>query len=163
MENGWHGNLVPSLAEDWSTSKFDGRLVTRFVRVLNGRCGRWRTRRSNCSRLWLVWNTLLIKIRRTSISSGLNQRLWWLCKENYRLQTSWCCDDYTLQYTLNKTWNFLNSKTTNGILFPIAQTWRVKAMILVNQTMKSTCNGPFLLNLLHQNHPLYWKDRQLLG
>ena len=28
-------------------------------------------------------------------------------------------DDYTLQYTLNKPETFWNSKTTNGILFPI--------------------------------------------
>ena len=59
-------------------------------------------------------------------------------------------DDYTLQYTLNKPETFWNSKTTNGILFPISTDFlksKGDDFGQPNDVKSILANGPFLLEI----------------
>ena len=76
-------------------------------------------------------------------------------------------DDQTLEYTLNQPETFWNSKTTNGVLFPISteflkskgdefgQPGNVKSILF---------NGPFLLkSITSKSEITFEKNEELLG
>ncbi len=81
--------------------------------------------------------------------------------ENPPRLVSWCqsCWWILLEYTLNKPETFWNSKTTNGILFPISTEF-LKSKGDIWSTKRCEINpyhGPFLLKSITSNHLLYLK------
>ncbi len=125
MENDKYGNLVPSLAEDWSVSK-DGLTYTYKIRKgvkwydADGEergevtakdfvTGLKHAADKKSEELPLVQGSI----------KGLDDYVQGKTTDFSQVGVK-AVDDYTLQYTLNKPETFWNSKTTNGILFPIS-------------------------------------------
>ena len=80
-------------------------------------------------------------------------------------------DDYTLQYTLNKPETFWNSKTTNGILFPISTEFlksKGDDFGQPNDVKSILANGPFLLksitsksSVVFEKNDNYWDKKNV--
>jgi oligopeptide transport system substrate-binding protein len=80
-------------------------------------------------------------------------------------------DDYTLEYTLNKPETFWNSKTTNGILFPISTEFlksKGDDFGQPNDVKSILANGPFLLksitsksSVVFEKNDNYWDKKNV--
>ena len=153
LENDKYGNLVPSIAEDWSVSK-DGLTYTYKIRKgvkwydADGEehgevtahdfvTGLKHAADKKSESLPLVKDSI----------KGLKDYSEGKISDFSEVGVK-AVDDYTLEYTLNQPETFWNSKTTNGVLFPIStdflkskgdefgQPGNVKSILF---------NGPFLL------------------
>lgn len=153
LENDKYGNLVPSIAEDWSVSK-DGLTYTYKIRKgvkwydADGEehgevtahdfvTGLKHAADKKSESLPLVKDSI----------KGLKDYSEGKISDFSEVGVK-AIDDYTLEYTLNQPETFWNSKTTNGVLFPISteflkskgdefgQPGNVKSILF---------NGPFLL------------------
>ena len=124
METDKYGNLVPSLAEDWTVSK-DGLTYTYKLR----KDAKWYTSEGE----------EYAEVKAEDFVTGLKHAVDAKSEALYLVQNSVkgldayvkgedkdfshvgikALDDHTIQYTLAKPESFWNSKTTMGILFPI--------------------------------------------
>ena len=124
LENDRYGNLVPSLAKDWTVSK-DGLTYTYKLRddvywyTADGEeyakvtaqdfvTGLKHAADSKANALYVVQDSV----------KGLKDYLDGKVKDFSEVGVK-ALDKYTVQYTLNKPESFWNSKTTYGILFPV--------------------------------------------
>lgn len=124
LENDKYGNLIPSLAEDWTVSE-DGLVYTYKLR----KDAKWYTSEgeeygavtaqdfvtgikhaveAKSEGLFLIQNSIkgldaFVKGETTDFNTVGVKAL----------------DDYTVQYTLERPESFWNSKTTSGVLFPV--------------------------------------------
>lgn len=152
LENDRYGNLVPSLAEDWTVSK-DGLTYTYKLR----KGAKWYTSEgeeyaevkaqdfvtglkhaadSNSDALPIVQSSI----------KGLDAYVKGESKDFSTVGVK-AIDDYTVQYTLNQPESYWNSKTTMGILFPINEEF-LKSSGKDFGTVKPSgilYNGPYFL------------------
>ncbi|MEW4355229.1 peptide ABC transporter substrate-binding protein [Streptococcus pneumoniae] len=152
LENDQYGNLVPSLAEDWSVSK-DGLTYTYKLR----KDAKWYTSEgeeyadvkaqdfvtglkhaidSKSEALYIVEDSI----------KGLKDYAEGKNKDFSSVGVK-AVDDYTVEYTLNAPETYWNSKTTMGILFPINEEFLTsKGKDFGSaKTDSILSNGPYLL------------------
>lgn len=124
LENDKYGNLIPSLAEDWTVSE-DGLVYTYKLR----KDAKWYTSEgeeygavtahdfvtgikhaveSKSEGLFLIQNSIK---GLDAYSKGETT--------DFKTVGVKALDDYTVQYTLERPESFWNSKTTSGVLFPV--------------------------------------------
>ncbi|MCE2075667.1 peptide ABC transporter substrate-binding protein [Streptococcus thermophilus] len=156
MEADKYGNLVPSVAEDWSVSK-DGLTYTYKIRkgvkwyTSDGEeyadvtakdfvTGLKHAADAKSGALYLVQDSI----------AGLSDYLSGANKDFSNVGVK-AIDDYTLQYTLKKPEPYWNSKTTYGVLFPVNEDFlKNKGKDFGKSTDPTSIlyNGPFLLKSL---------------
>ena len=153
LENDRYGNLVPSIAEDWTVSK-DGLTYTYKLR----KDAKWYTSEgeeyadvkaadfvaglkyaadNKSDAIYLVQDSV----------KGLNAYLNGDDKDFSHVGVK-ALDDYTVQYTLEKPETFWNSKTTMGILAPVNEEFvKSKGNDFAKATDPTSIlyNGPYLL------------------
>ena len=124
LENDNHGNLVPSLAEDWSVSN-DGLTYTYKLR----KDAKWFTADGEeyapvkaqdfvTGIKYAVDNkSQAIDLIQNSIK-GLNDYITGADSDFSKVGVK-AIDDHTVEYTLTRPEPYWNSKTTNSILFPV--------------------------------------------
>lgn len=156
MEADKYGNLVPSVAEDWSVSQ-DGLTYTYKIRkgvkwyTSDGEeyadvtakdfvTGLKHAADSKAGALYLVQDSI----------AGLSDYLSGANKDFSNVGVK-AIDDYTLQYTLKKPEPYWNSKTTYGLLFPVNEDFlKNKGKDFGKSTDPTSIlyNGPYLLKAL---------------
>lgn len=156
METDKYGNLVPSVAEDWSVSQ-DGLTYTYKIRkgvkwyTSDGEeyadvtakdfvTGLKHAADSKAGALYLVQDSI----------AGLSDYLSGANKDFSKVGVK-AIDDHTLQYTLKRPEPYWNSKTTYGLLFPVnADFLKTKGKDFGKSTDPTSIlyNGPFLLKSL---------------
>ena len=156
MEADKYGNLVPSVAEDWSVSQ-DGLTYTYKIRkgvkwyTSDGEeyadvtakdfvTGLKHAADSKAGALYLVQDSI----------AGLSDYLSGANKDFSNVGVK-AIDDYTLQYTLKKPEPYWNSKTTYGLLFPVNEDFlKNKGKDFGKSTDPTSIlyNGPYLLKSL---------------
>lgn len=152
LENDRYGNLVPSIAEDWSVSQ-DGLTYTYKLRDN----AKWYTSDgeeyanvtahdfvtglkyaadNKSDALYLVQNSV----------KGLDDYVTGKTKDFSTVGVK-AVDDYTLEYTLNQPESFWNSKTTTTILAPVNQEFLQSAGSDFGAVRPSGLlyNGPYIL------------------
>lgn len=152
LENDEYGNLVPSIAEDWTVSK-DGLTYTYKLR----KDAKWYT--SDGEEYAEVKaqdfvaglkhaadeNSEALPIVQSSIK-GLDAYVKGESKDFSTVGVK-AVDDHTVEYTLNQPESYWNSKTTMGILFPINEDF-LKSQGKDFGTVKPSSilyNGPYVL------------------
>ena len=152
LENDKYGNLVPSIAEDWTVSK-DGLTYTYKLR----KDAKWYT--SDGEEYAEVKaqdfvaglkhaadeNSEALPIVQSSIK-GLDAYVKGESKDFSTVGVK-AVDDHTVEYTLNQPESYWNSKTTMGILFPINEDF-LKSQGKDFGTVKPSSilyNGPYVL------------------
>ena len=171
LENDRYGNLVPSMAEDWSVSK-DGLIYTYKIR----QDAKWYTSEGE----------EYAPVKAQDFVTGLKYATDKKSQALYLVQDSIkgldayakgenkdfsqvgikALDDQTVQYTLNKPESFWNSKTTMGVLAPVNEEFlNSKGDDFAKATDPSSIlyNGPYLLKSLvakssveFAKNPNYW-------
>jgi len=153
LENDNYGNLVPSMAEDWTVSQ-DGLTYTYTLR----KDAKWYTSEGEeyadvtakdfvaglkyaadhkSETMYLVQNSI----------KGLDDYVNGKTKDFSTVGVK-ALDDHTVQYTLNEPESFWNSKTTMGILYPVNEEFVTSKGDKFAQSTDPTSllyNGPFLL------------------
>lgn len=156
LENDKYGNLIPSLAEDWSVSA-DGLTYTYKLR----KGAKWYTSDgeeyaevkaqdfvdglkhaadSKSEAIYLVQNSV----------AGLDDYIKGGNKDFSKVGVK-AIDDYTVQYTLSQAESFWNSKTTMGILYPVNGEFlksKGDQFGSANDVSSILYNGPFILKNL---------------
>ena len=171
LENDKYGNLIPSMAEDWSVSK-DGLTYTYKIR----QDAKWYTSEgeeyapvkaqdfvtglkyaadNKSEALYLVQDSI----------KGLDAYVKGEVKDFSEVGIK-AIDDQTVQYTLNKPESFWNSKTTMGVLAPVNEEFLTsKGSDFAKATDPSSIlyNGPYLLKSIvtksaveFAKNPNYW-------
>ena len=171
LENDKYGNLIPSLAEDWSVSK-DGLTYTYTIR----KDAKWYTSEGE----------EYAPVKAQDFVTGLKYATDKKSEALYLVQDSIkgldayakgenkdfsqvgikALDDQTIQYTLNKPESFWNSKITMGVLAPVNEEFlNSKGDDFAKATDPSSLlyNGPYLLKSLvtkssveFVKNPNYW-------
>ena len=171
LENDKYGNLVPSMAEDWSVSK-DGLTYTYKIR----QDAKWYTSEGE----------EYAPVKAQDFVTGLKYAADKKSEALYLVQDSIkgldayakgenkdfsqvgikAIDDQTVQYTLNKPESFWNSKTTMGVLAPVNEEFlNSKGDDFAKATDPSSIlyNGPYLLKSIvtksaveFAKNPNYW-------
>ena len=171
LENDRYGNLVPSMAEDWSVSQ-DGLTYTYTIR----KDAKWYTAEGE------EYADVKAKDFVTGLKYAADQKSdgLYLVQESIKGLDAYvkgeikdfaevgikAIDDYTIQYTLNKPESFWNSKTTMGVLAPVNEEFlNSKGEDFGKATDPSSIlyNGPYLLKSLvtkssveFEKNPNYW-------
>ena len=171
LENDRYGNLVPSMAEDWSVSQ-DGLTYTYTIR----KDAKWYTAEGE------EYADVKAKDFVTGLKYAADQKSdgLYLVQESIKGLDAYvkgeikdfaevgikAIDDYTVQYTLNKPESFWNSKTTMGVLAPVNEEFlNSKGEDFGKETDPSSIlyNGPYLLKSLvtkssveFEKNPNYW-------
>ena len=171
LENDRYGNLVPSMAEDWSVSQ-DGLTYTYTIR----KDAKWYTAEGE------EYADVKAKDFVTGLKYAADQKSdgLYLVQESIKGLDAYvkgeikdfaevgikAIDDYTIQYTLNKPESFWNSKTTMGVLAPVNEEFlNSKGEDFGKATEPSSIlyNGPYLLKSLvtkssveFEKNPNYW-------
>ena len=173
LENDNYGNLVPSLAEDWSVSK-DGLTYTYKLR----QDAKWFTADgeeyapikaqdfvtgikyaadNKSQALDLIQNSI----------KGLDDYVTGTNSDFSNVGVK-ALDDYTVQYTLTRPEPFWNSKTTNSILFPVNEEFLTSKDKAFGELKADSIlySGPYLLkeftsksSLEYMKNPHYY-DRE---
>ena len=170
LENDKYGNLVPSMAESWTVSK-DG--LTYTYKIRQG--AKWYTSEGE----------EYAEVTAHDFVTGLKYAADKKAENLYLVQDSIkgladyvegktsdfetvgvkAVDDYTLQYTLNKSESYWNSKTTGGILSPVNEAFlKSKGDDFGSVTPSSILsNGPYLFKsftskslIEFEKNPNYW-------
>ena len=167
LENDKYGNLIPSLAEDWTVSK-DGLTYTYKLR----KGAKWYTSDGEeyaevkaqdfvtglkhaadgkSEALYLVQNSI----------KGLDAYIKGETKDFSTVGVK-ALDDYTVQYTLNKPESYWNSKTTSGILFPINADFLASQGSGFGSAKPSSIlyNGPYILKSLTAKSSIEYKKNE---
>lgn len=152
LENDQYGNLIPSLAEDWTVSK-DG--LTYTYKLREG--AKWYTadgeEYADVKAQDFVTGlkhaadekSEALPIVQTSIK-GLDDYVKGASNDFSTVGVK-AVDDYTVEYTLNQPESYWNSKTTMGILFPINEDFLEKEGKEFGAVKPSGIlyNGPYIL------------------
>lgn len=152
LENDQYGNLIPSLAEDWTVSK-DG--LTYTYKLREG--AKWYTadgeEYADVKAQDFVTGlkhaadekSEALPIVQTSIK-GLDDYVKGASNDFSSVGVK-AVDDYTVEYTLNQPESYWNSKTTMGILFPINEDFLEKEGKEFGAVKPSGIlyNGPYIL------------------
>ena len=171
LENDKYGNLIPSMAEDWSVSK-DGLTYTYKIR----QDAKWYTSEGE----------EYAPVKAQDFVTGLKYATDKKAEALYLVQDSIkgldayakgeitdfaqvgikALDDQTVQYTLNKPESFWNSKTTMGVLAPVNEEFlNSKGDDFAKATDPGSLlyNGPYLLKSIvtkssveFAKNPNYW-------
>lgn len=164
LENDKYGNLVPSLAEDWTVSK-DGLTYTYKLR----KGAKWYTSDGEEYAEVKAQDFVTglkhaadnksdaLPIVQSSIK-GLDAYVKGESKDFSTVGVK-AVDDYTVQYTLNQPESYWNSKTTMGILFPINEEF-LKSSGKDFGTVKPSgilYNGPYLLKSFTSKSSIEYK------
>ena len=176
MANDKYGNLVPSLAEDWSVSK-DGLTYTYKIRKgvkwydADGEEHGEVTAKDFVTGLKHAADkkSETLSLVQGSVK-GLDDYVQGKTTDFSQVGVK-AVDDYTLQYTLNKPETFWNSKTTNGILFPISTEFlksKGDDFGQPNDVKSILANGPFLLksitsksSVVFEKNDNYWDKKNV--
>lgn len=176
MANDKYGNLVPSLAEDWSVSK-DGLTYTYKIRKgvkwydADGEEHGEVTAKDFVTGLKHAADkkSETLSLVQGSVK-GLDDYVQGKITDFSQVGVK-AVDDYTLQYTLNKPETFWNSKTTNGILFPISTDFlksKGDDFGQPNDVKSILANGPFLLksitsksSVVFEKNDNYWDKKNV--
>ena len=176
LESDKYGNLVPSLAEDWTVSK-DG--LTYTYKLREG--VKWYTSDgeeyadvtakdfvtslkhaadSKSDGLYIVQKSI------KGLDDYVNGKITDFSQVGVK-----AVDDSTVQYTLNQPESFWNSKTTMGILFPINEEFlKSKGDKFAQGTDPTSVlyNGPFILKSITsksqislEKNPNYWDKEKV--
>lgn len=175
LENDQYGNLVPSLAKDWTVSK-DGLTYTYKLR----KGVKWYTSEGEeyaevtandfvagikhavegeSSALYLIQDSI----------KGLDDYVKGKTKDFSTVGVK-ALDDYTVQYTLNNPESFWNSKTTAQILFPVNEEFLESKGKKFGTTDPSSIlyNGAYFLKNLtakseisFEKNPNYWDAKNV--
>lgn len=155
LENDKYGNLIPSLAEDWTVSE-DGLVYTYKLR----KDAKWYTSEGEEYGAVTAHDFVTgIKHAVESKSEGL-----FLIQNSIKGLDAYAkgettdfktvgvkaLDDYTVQYTLERPESFWNSKTTSGVLFPVNEAF-LKSQGKDFGSLKPSSilyNGPYYLKNL---------------
>lgn len=155
LENDKYGNLIPSLAEDWTVSE-DGLVYTYKLR----KDAKWYTSEGEDYGAVTAHDFVTgIKHAVESKSEGL-----FLIQNSIKGLDAYAkgettdfktvgvkaLDDYTVQYTLERPESFWNSKTTSGVLFPVNEAF-LKSQGKDFGSLKPSSilyNGPYYLKNL---------------
>ena len=171
LESDRYGNLVPSMAEDWSVSK-DGLTYTYKIR----QDAKWYTSEGEEYAPVKAQDFVTgLKYATDKKSEGL-----YLVQDSIKGLDAYAkgemkdfsqvgikaIDDQTVQYTLNKPESFWNSKTTMGVLAPVNEEFlNSKGDDFAKATDPSSIlyNGPYLLKSIviksaveFAKNPNYW-------
>ena len=175
LENDNYGNLVPSLAEDWSVSK-DGLTYTYKLR----QDAKWFTADgeeyapikaqdfvtgikyaadNKSQALDLIQNSI----------KGLDDYVTGTNSDFSNVGVK-ALDDYTVQYTLTRPEPFWNSKTTNSILFPVNEEFLTSKDKAFGELKPDSIlySGPYLLkeftsksSLEYMKNPHYYDQEKV--
>ena len=170
LENDKYGNLIPSLAEDWSVSK-DGLTYTYKLR----KGVKWYTSEGEeYAEVKAKDFVTGLKHAADGKSDGLSLLqdsikglAEYISGESNDFSTVGvkAVDDYTVQYTLNKPESFWNSKVTTATMLPVNEEFlNSKGSDYGAPTPSSILyNGPYLLKSLtsksvieYEKNPNYW-------
>lgn len=170
LENDKYGNLIPSLAEDWSVSK-DGLTYTYKLR----KGVKWYTsEREEYAEVKAQDFVTGLKHAADGKSDGLSLLqdsikglAEYISGESNDFSTVGvkAVDDYTVEYTLNKPESFWNSKVTTATMLPVNEEFlNSKGSDYGAPTPSSILyNGPYLLKSLtsksvieYEKNPNYW-------
>lgn len=176
LENDRYGNLIPSVAKDWTVSK-DGLTYTYKLR----KGVKWYTSEGE----------EYAEVKAQDFVTGLKHAADKKSDAIYLVQDSIkgldaymkgenkdfsavgikAVDDYTVQYTLNRPESFWNSKTTMGVLAPVnAEFLKSKGNKFAQATDPSSIlyNGPYLLKSItakssveFAKNPNYWDKKNV--
>ena len=176
LENDRYGNLIPSVAKDWTVSK-DGLTYTYKLR----KGVKWYTSEGE----------EYAEVKAQDFVTGLKHAADKKSDAIYLVQDSIkgldaymkgenkdfssvgikAVDDYTVQYTLNRPESFWNSKTTMGVLAPVnAEFLKSKGNKFAQATDPSSLlyNGPYLLKSITAKssvelakNPNYWDKKNV--
>ena len=176
LENDRYGNLIPSVAKDWTVSK-DGLTYTYKLR----KGVKWYTSEGE----------EYAEVKAQDFVAGLKHAADKKSDAIYLVQDSIkgldaymkgenkdfssvgikAVDDYTVQYTLNRPESFWNSKTTMGVLAPVnAEFLKSKGNKFAQATDPSSLlyNGPYLLKSITAKssvelakNPNYWDKKNV--
>ena len=170
LENDKYGNLIPSLAEDWSVSK-DGLTYTYKLR----KGVKWYTSEGEEYAEVKAQDFVTgLKHAADDKSDGLSLLqdsikglAAYISGESNDFSTVGvkAVDDYTVEYTLNKPESFWNSKVTTATMLPVNEEFlNSKGKDYGTPTPSSILyNGPYLLKSLtsksaieYEKNPNYW-------
>jgi len=152
LENDEYGNLVPSIAEDWTVSK-DGLTYTYKLR----KDAKWYTSDGE-EYAEVKAQDFVAGLKHAAdeksealpiVQSSIKGLDAYVKGESNDFSTVGvkAADDYTVEYTLNQPESYWNSKTTMGILFPINEDF-LKSQGKDFGTVKPSSilyNGPYVL------------------
>ena len=167
LENDKYGNLIPSLAENWTVSK-DGLTYTYKLR----KNAKWYTSDGEeyaevkaqdfvtglkyaadkkSEALYLIQNSV----------KGLDAYVKGESKDFATVGVK-ALHDYTAQYTLNQPESYWNSKTTNGILFPVNAEFLASQGSGFGSAKPSSIlyNGPYILKSLTAKSSIEYKKNE---
>ena len=170
LENDKYGNLIPSLAEDWSVSK-DGLTYTYKLR----KGVKWYTSDGE-EYAEVKAKDFVTGLKHAAdgksdglslIQDSIKGLAEYVSGENNDFSTVGvkAVDDYTVEYTLNKPESFWNSKVTTATMLPVNEEFlNSKGSDYGAPTPSSILyNGPYLLKSLtsksvieYEKNPNYW-------
>ena len=175
LENDEYGNLVPSLAEDWSVSQ-DGLTYTYKLR----KGVKWYTSEGEEYAEVTAHDFVTglkhvadgksdgVTLIQNSIK-GLNEYMTGETNDFSTVGVK-ALDDYTVQYTLNAPESFWNSKVTSATMLPVNEEF-LKASGNNYGTVSPTgilYNGPYILKTLtskslieYEKNPNYWDEEKV--
>ena len=167
LENDQYGNLVPSIAEDWTVSA-DGLTYTYKIR----KDAKWYTSEGEEAGQ-VTAHDFITGLKHAVDSHG---KAVYLVSDSIKGLKDYAdgkekdfskvgvkaLDDYTLEYTLNQPEPFWNSKTTVGVLFPVKEDF-LKSKGEEFGTAKPDSilyNGPFILKNLTSKSQIEFEKNQ---
>ena len=170
LENDKYGNLIPSLAEDWSVSK-DGLTYTYKLR----KGVKWYTSEGE-EYAEVKAKDFVTGLKHAAdgksdglslIQDSIKGLAAYISGENNDFSTVGvkAVDDYTVEYTLNKPESFWNSKVTTATMLPVNEEFlNSKGSDYGAPTPSSILyNGPYFLKSLtsksaieYEKNPNYW-------
>ena len=175
LENDEYGNLIPSLAEDWSVSQ-DGLTYTYKLR----KGVKWYTSEGEEYAEVTAHDFVTglkhvadgksdgVTLIQNSIK-GLNEYMTGETNDFSTVGVK-ALDDYTVQYTLNAPESFWNSKVTSATMLPVNEEF-LKASGNNYGTVSPTgilYNGPYILKTLtskslieYEKNPNYWDEEKV--
>ena len=174
--NDKYGNLTPAVAEDWSVSK-DGLTYTYKIR----KGVKWYTSEGE-EYAEVTAHDFVTGLKHVAdgksdgvslIQNSIKGLDAYMTGETNDFSTVGvkALDDYTVEYTLNKPESFWNSKTTNGILFPISTEFlksKGDDFGQPNDVKSILANGPFLLksitsksSVVFEKNDNYWDKKNV--
>ena len=156
MENDQYGNVIPSLAEDWSVSK-DGLTYTYKLR----KGVKWYTSEGE----------EYAEVTAHDFVTGLKHVADGKSDGVSLIQNSIkALDDYTVEYTLNKPESFWNSKVTTATMLPVNEEFLKASGKDYGAVTPSGIlyNGPYFLKTLtskslieYEKNPNYWDKEKV--
>ncbi|WP_311505222.1 peptide ABC transporter substrate-binding protein [uncultured Streptococcus sp.] len=175
MENDQYGNVIPSLAEDWSVSK-DGLTYTYKLR----KGVKWYTSEGE-EYAEVTANDFVTGLKHVAdgksdgvslIQNSIKGLDAYMTGETNDFSTVGvkALDDYTVEYTLNKPESFWNSKVTTATMLPVNEEFlKVSGKDYGAVTPAGILyNGPYILKTLtskslieYEKNPNYWDKEKV--